>query len=106
MFRIEFPEPIPAKDLAESLGRALSVSRERKIKGRQPSVQYRPDRPGITKESEVWYLLKCGQRFIDVLCGVLAGEGYLVKVDEMPNPWEDKEPALPEDRLPDCGDRI
>ena len=66
----------------------MLAARERKIKGRSPAIQYRPDRPGITEQSHVWYLLKCGSRFIDVLIGVLAGEGYLVLVEKVPNPWD------------------
>ena len=98
MYRIEFPEPIHHRDFVASLGRAILASRERRIRGRNPAVQYLPDRPGITRESDTWYLLKCAGRFMDVMAGVLVAEGYLVRITEVENPWEMKKPALPEDR--------
>jgi hypothetical protein len=100
VYRIEFPEEVHRQDLAEMIGRAMVAAKTRCIKGRWPVLQYRPDRPGVTRKASVWYLLKCGTRYIDVLAGVLAGEGYLVSIEKMKNPWEDKKPTLPEDQLP------
>jgi hypothetical protein len=39
---------------------------------------------------DCWRIIKASKRYIDILCGVLAGEGHLVVVQEMPNPWERK----------------
>ena len=94
MWELIFPEKITAKELAESIHRAMAVCRQMGIKGRRPALQSSRLRSWNKVPSYEWYLLKCSKGFVSVLAGVLAGEGYLVKVSKVPDPW-DKQEAPP-----------
>lgn len=89
VYEIRLAEAVPQAVFGECMGKAVKVARMRGLRSCSPSLDGSSIAQG-GKSSDCWRIIKASKRYIDILCGVLAGEGHLVVVQEMPNPWERK----------------
>lgn len=96
MYQIRLAEPVNKEILGEYLAKASRVAKMRGLKAYIPLLDpfYLRRTP---KVSDVWYLTRCGTRYIDILCGVLAGEGFIIVATEFNAPRKKKRKA----HLPD-----